>query len=138
MIPELLELGRAMRRLIDTSDRRVLVVMSGDLAHTHSAEGPYGYSAAAEPFDLAVGEWGRSLDVRHLRRDAAALVTDAKVCGWGGLLTMHGLLERDLAAWKSQVHALAHPTFYGMMVMTALRHYVDPELHADPFTMAVT
>lgn len=34
---------------------RVVVVISADLAHTHSADGPYGYSPAAQPFDRACG-----------------------------------------------------------------------------------
>ena len=28
------------------------MVISADLAHTHKASGPYGYSNASEPFDL--------------------------------------------------------------------------------------
>eukprot|EP01079_Euglenida_sp_SAG-EU17-18_P001284 gene1284-425_t len=31
--------------------QRILVVVSADLAHTHLASGPYGYSSAADPFD---------------------------------------------------------------------------------------
>ena len=31
------------------------------LAHTHDPDGPYGFSPDAEPFDLAVGEWARTL-----------------------------------------------------------------------------
>jgi len=35
---------------------RVVVVISSDLAHTHQASGPNGYSPSAEPFDAACGK----------------------------------------------------------------------------------
>ena len=46
---------------------RVLVVVSADLAHTHLASGPYGYSNASEPFDLV-----STLDLHTLHYDTFA------------------------------------------------------------------
>ena len=51
---------------LDALDATVAVVISSDLAHTHLASGPYGYSASAQPFDDAVGRWGASLDPQPL------------------------------------------------------------------------
>ena len=62
MVPELLSLGADVFAHLDALPQRVVVVVSSDLAHTHLASGPYGYSAAAEPFDEAVGAWAGSLD----------------------------------------------------------------------------
>merc|ERR1711871_1096789 len=50
MVPELLTVGAAVFDFLDRLERRVVVVTSADLAHTHLASGPYGFSDAAEPF----------------------------------------------------------------------------------------
>lgn len=67
--------------------QRVVVVISADLAHTHSADGPYGFSPHAEPFDRAVRAWaagqgrgrGREELLEQVRADAAEAP-----CVWGG------------------------------------------------------
>lgn len=51
MVPELLDVGGRMFDYFDALPQRVAVLASSDLAHTHLAAGPYGYSPAAEPFD---------------------------------------------------------------------------------------
>ena len=56
---------RACTRVCTRNLARKQVLVSSDLAHTHLASGPYGYSPAAEPFDLAVGRWA-SDPVKHV------------------------------------------------------------------------
>jgi len=49
MIPELLSLGGLLSDLLEgqalpyLGDKKVVVLVSADLAHTHLASGPYGY-----------------------------------------------------------------------------------------------
>ena len=68
------------------------VVASADLAHTHLQSGPYGYSPAAEPFDLAVGAWAATLEGTWLTDTAAALADDALSCGFTGMVMIQGLI----------------------------------------------
>eukprot|EP00041_Stephanoeca_diplocostata_P026485 m.715197 g.715197 ORF g.715197 m.715197 type:complete len:214 (-) comp22978_c0_seq7:3359-4000(-) len=58
MIPGLLDLGGKIGAYLQASPLRVAVVVSADLAHTHQASGPYGFSPAAKPFDTACARWG--------------------------------------------------------------------------------
>ena len=44
-------LGTELFALLEPLHEKVAVVISADLAHTHLASGPYGYSNASEPFD---------------------------------------------------------------------------------------
>jgi len=106
-------LGAALEAL----DKRVAVVISSDLAHTHLASGPYGKSAAAEPFDLAVGEWGKTLAPAPLLETARSLVPKALSCGYTGLVMLHGMMA-SVGTWSPlrSPFCLAHPTYYGMMV----------------------
>jgi aromatic ring-opening dioxygenase LigB subunit len=122
MIPELLQLGRALQGYIqyDMSER-VVVVISADLAHTHLHSGPYGYSNASEPFDLAVGERVREVNTTALLVTAAGLVNRALSCGYTGMVMLHGMLEAiGQGSWVSRLYANYHPSYYGMMVASFL------------------
>lgn len=61
-VPELMSLGKLWYDALEALDESVVWVASVDLAHTHLEDGPYGYSAAAEPFDIASGGWAATLD----------------------------------------------------------------------------
>lgn len=45
-------LGAQLYKSLEAREERVVVIVSADLAHTHSTDGPYGYSNASEPFDM--------------------------------------------------------------------------------------
>jgi aromatic ring-opening dioxygenase LigB subunit len=120
MVDELLEVGRLTREYLDSVFERVLVVVSSDLAHTHLASGPYGFSPAAEPFDEAVGRWGSTLNRSELTEAAASFAPDALSCGFTGLVFLDGVLGRDRERWQPRNLANFHPTYYGMMVASFL------------------
>ena len=44
-------IGTLLFNLLESSDLKVVVAISADLAHTHDPNGPYGYSNASQPFD---------------------------------------------------------------------------------------
>eukprot|EP00668_Euglena_longa_P002837 GGOE01003318.1.p1 GENE.GGOE01003318.1~~GGOE01003318.1.p1 ORF type:complete len:370 (-),score=68.55 GGOE01003318.1:35-1144(-) len=117
MIPELHQLGAALFDTLHGWPQRVAVVISGDLAHTHLASGPYGYSPAAAPFDAACGMWTQTLESQHLTVRAAELVQRALSCGFTGMVMLDGMLQRSQTLrWWPCLLARAHPTYYGMLV----------------------
>merc|ERR1712039_74001 len=120
MTAELLQMGATLGEKLESLPMRVVVIISSDLAHTHLASGPYGFSKAAEPFDLAIAEWARTLNDDALLVKAKSLVGDALSCGYTGLVMLHGIMSRaDKQRWQP-IHrgpfAIAHPTYYGMLV----------------------
>lgn len=141
MIPELRALGGALFKTLDAWALRVAVVISADLAHTHLASGPYGFSPAAAPFDAACGRWAQTLDSHWLTAEAVQYVDRALSCGFTGLVMLDGLLQAAVAErppakrrpqnhpvrdpsnpgprWVPALLAIAHPTYYGMMVAVA-------------------
>ena len=44
--------GSELFEMLDAVSQRIVIIISADLAHTHQASGPYGYSNASEPFDM--------------------------------------------------------------------------------------
>jgi aromatic ring-opening dioxygenase LigB subunit len=97
MVPELLRLGEQyLLPWMEARPERMGVVISSDLSHTHQPQGPYGYSNASSPFDAAMGTW--AMDPCSVKGTAALLETgrqlqtQAKSCGFTGLVLLHGLL----------------------------------------------
>uniref|UniRef100_A0A914VJL3 Extradiol ring-cleavage dioxygenase class III enzyme subunit B domain-containing protein n=1 Tax=Plectus sambesii TaxID=2011161 RepID=A0A914VJL3_9BILA len=122
MIPELLDLGRKLYTQLEALSESVVILISADLAHTHEATGPYGFSKAAEPFDRNIGNWAATLHPSYLLEQAALYANDAKSCGFTGLVMLHGILEAgQLSSWIPVMHANFHPSYYGMMVASFSR-----------------
>ena len=123
MVGEMVEFGSKLYESLGRifAKKRVGVLVSADLAHTHAEDGPYGFSPAADPFDTACGEWAKHLDEKALLHDARELLDDAKSCGYLGLAILHGLLNQERDSWECQVREISHPTYYGMMVSSFIR-----------------
>ncbi len=51
MIPEVLELGKEVYHFLENRPEKIVVVVSGDGAHTHDPNGPYGYNARIQVED---------------------------------------------------------------------------------------
>lgn len=106
-----------MFAILEPLKERVAVIISADLAHTHLASGPYGYSNASQPFDdvrallhstafahppphihnscSVVGCWNLG-NSPSLLTSAAGYVDWALSCRYTGLVMLHGLLEARL------------------------------------------
>lgn len=121
LVPELLRLGAVLGGWAQRAPGNIGLLVSGDLAHTFRADGPYGFSEAAAPFDDAVARWAATLDGEALLTVAAALVPDALSCGFPGLVLMHAALRDAGGAcgFGPRLLVRAAPTYYGMMVAEA-------------------
>jgi aromatic ring-opening dioxygenase LigB subunit len=104
--------GRAIAAAAAGSGRRVGLVASADHAHTHRADGYYGYDPSAPVLDeLIVGavREGRLGDLRDLD---PALVEAARPDSWWQLLMLHGAIGDD---WRPELISYEAPTYYGML-----------------------
>ena len=122
MIPELLDLGQALHNELDALPIRTVVIISGDLAHTHDKDGPYGYSSAAGPFDAAIIQWEGQGNRDALLTAAAGYVQEALSCGFPGFVMLQGMLDArgGPEVWTPQLLAAHHPSYYGMSVAAFL------------------
>lgn len=132
MIPELLELGRGIRKFLDELPLRVVVLISGDLAHTHRPDGPYGYSSTSSLFDTAVGHWASDPchNAHYLLETARDLVPSALSCAFTGLVLLHGMLPCDTQVVVSSVQVNTNVTYFGMMVANMSLSRVQHDLPA--------
>jgi len=127
MVPELITLGKNIFNYLDKiSNKRIVILISADLAHTHDPDGPYGYSPAAAPFDKACGDWVQTLNGNYLTQVASSLVLDAKSCGFTGLVLLHGALSLlGTDHWQSVLYSNHYPSYYGMLVASFLKKSVS-------------
>ena len=145
MIPELLQLGHEIRQWMDSTQLSYGVLVSGDLSHRHTADGPYGVDpVASRQFDAAVGAWAahRVCDPASsaaLLETAAAWQSRGLSCGFTGFVLLQGILCGDdshvrvdrssgtttagsqpqppsTTSWRSQVLVNRNVTYFGMMV----------------------
>ena len=135
MVSELVHMGSRVRRFLDTHYSHLdwSILISGDLAHTHRANGPYGYSRDAAKLDQALetwasgGQFGADLCTNATARNALLqrapnYQPQGKACAFTGIVFLHGLLcgydsgRTSDQAWHSRVLINRNVTYYGMMV----------------------
>jgi aromatic ring-opening dioxygenase LigB subunit len=119
MRKDTIQLGEALAEFLDELDKRVLVIISADLSHTHSKEGPYHYDEVSEPFDQLLEEWASTLDEKKITLEVENSLERALCCGYIGFLLLQGIANR--INLKPNVLINEHPTYYGMMIAEFLR-----------------
>ncbi len=114
LIPETLCLGNDLRIFFEKLEKRVVVIISADMGHTHNKNGPYGFSEDAAPFDELMEEWAETLDSKLLVKKAVPKLGNALCCGYIGFVMLQGILEKKKLT--PEVTNRSAPTYYGMMV----------------------
>lgn len=95
-------------------ERRVAFVASCDWAHTHKADGPYGFHPAAAEVDAQIVAAVRDHDLGRLIDLDQAAVDNAAIDGLWQTLMLAGLLE-DIPM-RHEFLAYEAPRYYGMLV----------------------
>lgn len=119
MVSESLALGKNLKSFFESLEEKAIVIVSADLAHTHSRDGPYGFSETAKTFDSLIGKWASTMDESLLLGNASSILENALCCGYVGLVILQGMLEGT--DFQSNVLARANPTYYGMMVAAYIK-----------------
>ncbi|MHB8620069.1 MAG: AmmeMemoRadiSam system protein A [Chloroflexota bacterium] len=106
--------GERIREACDRSGQRVVFVASGDLSHRLTPSAPYGYDPQGRVFDervvaaVAEGDWDALLGLPSM------LVERAGVCGYLSMLTLAGVMRREVRG--SRVLSYQGPFGVGYMV----------------------
>ncbi|NHJ49783.1 MAG: hypothetical protein FK733_18470 [Asgard group archaeon] len=114
LIPETLTLGNDLRIFFENLEKRTVIVISADLAHTHQEEGPYGFDESASIFDDLIGKWANTLNDKILLKQVVPKLNKAKVCGYIGFIMLQGMLGK--LDFTPQLIVNQAPTYYGMMI----------------------
>jgi aromatic ring-opening dioxygenase LigB subunit len=104
--------GVAIARAAAATGKRVALIASADHGHAHSADGPYGYDAAAAEYDEQVVRLVAEDRLDSLLELDPAFVEAAKADSWWQLLLLHGVLGD---AWHAKLLSYETSTYFGML-----------------------
>ena len=118
---DLIDFGTIIAKTAETSEKRVAFVASADQAHTHRADGPYGFHHAAAEFDAIVRRAVQENKLGHLFSLPEKLIEDAKPDSLWQIAVLHGVLE----ALSMEVRVISYqaPTYFGMLCAAYLRYF---------------
>ena len=119
MIAESISLGTHLKKFFESIDKRIALIISADLSHTHEKEGPYGFSEEAEIFDEIIQNWAASLNNQILTEKIIPILDKAMCCGLIGFAILQGMIEDD--NFKPNILIRKTPSYYGMMVASYLK-----------------
>ena len=133
-IEDMLYSGRSLWSILNdesiTGHRKVMILISADLAHTHydARNMPYGYCECAQIYDDAITKWVETMDRDYLLQTARLMQSEgAKSCGFGGFVLLQGMFdsaeEYPSSEWISSLLANEHPSYYGMAVANFTRSF---------------
>lgn len=110
---DLIRFGKVMTRTAEDSGKRVAFVASGDQAHTHRADGPYGFHPSAVEFDKLVKRAFQENEVGGLFKLPNKLIEEAKPDSLWQIAILQGILQT--VPLKAQLLSYQAPTYFGML-----------------------
>jgi aromatic ring-opening dioxygenase LigB subunit len=111
--------GRAVRRTIDQSDKRIGLIASCDWSHTHDASGPYGFHASAKDVDLRCVELIQKGDLEGMESFSPQEIEAAKPDGiWQTLMLAGAVTEEER---QMEVLSYEAPTYFGLICAEVFR-----------------
>lgn len=110
-----LDFGELLKEQINSIDKRVAVIASGDLSHALETDAPAGYNAAGPEFDKKIQELLAAGNVAGMLQMDKKFISDAAECGFRSFLILMGVLRGMHYTYKS--YSYEHP--FGVGYLTA-------------------
>lgn len=120
-IEEHLNFGKALVDILNRSNKRIMVIISADLAHTLSEEAPAGYHVSGKVFDQQVRDLLKQRNLSELSQLNKQMVDEAVSCGYRSLLILSGILENQ----KYNYTELSYEAPFGVGYLTSLFEIIN-------------
>ena len=105
--------GLAIRKAVESLNRRVAFIASADLGHAHDAQGPYGYDIASKEFDIALIDAVKAQDLARLLEFDLDWLKRASTDSYGQILNLYGAIRGT--GFRGELLSYEVPTYFGMM-----------------------
>lgn len=106
--------GRLLKDVATASHKRIAIVASGDLAHSHTSDAPVGYREEGKEFDETIQRSIEQFSSSTLLSLDEHVVQQAAECALRPLLILFGVLEH--VSVRPQVHSYEAPFGVGYLV----------------------
>lgn len=110
------DLDNIAKSLVDFSDndnKKISIIISGDMSHTHIETGPYGFHETCTQFDELIQEWVKNLTDDELKR-LLKLNKTALACGMAGICIIQYLSQK--IGLNHEFSFYDCPTYFGMII----------------------
>ncbi len=111
---ELLKFGEVLGEVLERYEKRTVMIVSADQAHTHSERGPYGFSESAAVYDAEINKILKKGELELLLNLPDALVDAAMPDSYWQLLMLAGASRRVKMRPIMVEYAIAD--YFGMTV----------------------
>lgn len=85
--------GQTISEVINSTNKRVAIIASGDLSHRLIPGAPAGYSESGKEFDKQLVEYLKNNEVREILEMDEDFIESAGECGFRSFLILLGILE---------------------------------------------
>jgi aromatic ring-opening dioxygenase LigB subunit len=110
---QLVDFGKVIADVAESSRRKVAFVASADQGHAHDKNGPYGFSPASKEYDELVVKAVKENNLRQLLGLDSGFVEDAKPDSLWQLAILVGVLER--VKMRARFVSYQAPTYFGLL-----------------------
>lgn len=94
-VQELYQFGIILRKAIEETRRRAVVIASGDLSHRLTKDAPAGYSESGQIFDQTIWQLLTDGDIQGMLSIDPKLIHAAGECGYRSLVMMLGCFQGE-------------------------------------------
>jgi len=108
----LVKFGEILGDVIESTDKRIALIVSADHGHAHDENGPYGLRKESETYDRLIMELINENRLEELLKVPEELVKNALVDSYWQMLIMLGAMRK--AEFELKESAYACPTYFGM------------------------
>lgn len=109
------QFGQALKDIVVNSDKRIAIIVSGDLSHALESSSPAGFSKYGKEFDEKITELITQKNTAGLIAMDQELIKEAQQTVYPQLLILFGLLER----MSIKPHILCYECPFGVGYMVA-------------------
>lgn len=110
---KLLAFGSCLGSVLTHTSKKCILIVSGDLSHKGTEDGPYGFDPSGPVFDALFGEIIKSGDLMRFAALDLALCEAAAECGLSGFIMLAGAIEevedKEDYVFSSQLLSLEGP-----------------------------
>jgi aromatic ring-opening dioxygenase LigB subunit len=110
---QLVEFGKIIAKVAETSKRKIAFVASADQGHAHDKNGPYGFHPASKEYDEIVIKAVKENNLKQLLTLAPQFVEDAKPDSLWQIAILKGVL--DIVPMKGRLISYQAPTYFGLL-----------------------
>ena len=122
--------GTMIQKAAMESDRRILLVASGDLSHCEKEDGPYGFKPEGPEYDARLMRDMSSASFGNLMRYSDSFLDRAQECGHRSFTIMAGALDGLAVKPRTLSHEATFGVGYGFVIYDIegtdeSRHFLD-------------